>query len=112
MHGFPGQDKRGIIMVSARGEEDFLILSVCDNGAGADTEYLNGVLSGEYTVSDKGPMHSGYGIVNVDERLKLAFGPKSGLFYTENPDGEGITAEIRMEQKLSEGGGAGLWMRL
>ena len=65
-------------------------------GNGADAEFRNGVLSGEYKLQAKGKLGSGYGIRNVHNRLQLAYGRDSGLYYHETESGVGITAEIRI----------------
>ena len=43
--------------------------------------------------------NNAYGIINVDERLRLTFGDRSGLHYEENSSG-GVTAEIIVEEPL------------
>lgn len=65
----------GRIVVSAKRAGDMLILSVKDDGAGMPpekAEELNRMfISGKQTV--------GYGLFNVNQRLKYTFGPKYGL---------------------------------
>ena len=95
IHGFSGIDYPGKIEISADEDEKFFHIFVRDNGIGEDIEYINGVLSGEYINESKS--NSGYGIRNVNERIKLCFGSESGLAYIENQDESGITAVIQIE---------------
>ena len=101
VHGFRQKKSTGHIQISAREEGQCLRIQVRDDGTGADIEYLNGLLSGEYKATpDK---NTAYGIINVDERLRLTFGGRSGLHYEENPDG-GIVAEIIIQEPLDNEG--------
>ena len=97
VHGFRQKKSTGHIQISARAEGRYLHIWVCDDGTGADIEYLNGLLHGEYKTAPG--KSNAYGIINVDERLRLTFDGQSGLHYEENPSG-GVTAEIIVEEPL------------
>ncbi|MGI6175794.1 MAG: sensor histidine kinase [Christensenellales bacterium] len=99
IHGFVKGSRVGKIVISAEKKGQYLFLRIRDNGEGADVEYLNGILSGEYKSSPNQLLSSGYGILNVHERIKLAFGEQSALYYTENEGEAGITAVIRIHMK-------------
>ena len=96
VHGFRGLKEKGMITIKAYRENQFLHIIVTDDGKGTDTEYLNGLLSGEYRKTDTDGISSGYGITNVNERIRLAFGNESGLVYHEPEMGYGVEAEIRI----------------
>ena len=60
-----------------------------DNGNGMDEEQIEAVMSKER--SDR----SGIGIKNVNDRLKIYFGPAYGITIDSVPD-EGTCVKIRM----------------
>ncbi len=96
IHGFSSLDYPGRIEISANEDGKFFRIFVRDNGIGEDIEYINGILSGEYI--NESNSNSGYGIRNVNERIKLCFGSDSELSYIENRGQSGITAIIKIER--------------
>lgn len=82
------------ILISCEICSDCLLLRVSNTGSG-DPERINGYLSGENTLTPKG---GGFGIRNVNRRIKLRFGEEYGLFFSQwdtNPH-KGITAELHL----------------
>ena len=78
-HGIKHKEGGGSIVVSARQENGFAVLSVEDDGAGierAQLETMNDEL--ERAISRQ---TEGYGIFNVNERLHLYYGEGCGLHY-------------------------------
>lgn len=66
----------GSIWISGRIDDDFLYITVEDNGPGVTSEKLR-ILNEKLTqISSEG---SGYGLVNTHWRLKLRYGEKSGV---------------------------------
>lgn len=71
-HGLEMLETKGIIQISARQEENYLIISVTDNGIGFPP--------------DTDPLASGgYALVNINERLKLTYGENSRLTIKNAP---------------------------
>ncbi len=91
LHGFTGYEgSSGRIHISHEIQETFFILRVDDNGMGCNPEVLNAYLREENAVL----MNSdGMGIKNVHERLRLRFGPSSGLIYEHRTNG-GTSAKL------------------
>ena len=86
----------GSIRVSAFCETDDIIIQITDNGQGISPEQLNAVWKRDQS-------RSGIGIRNVDERLKLSFGPNYGLTLVSSM-GEGTTVSLRIPfQDLTTG---------
>lgn len=87
IHGIEPLDAHGIIKIIGKREKNHVVICIEDNGFGADIAGLNHML--------KEPIGKGaaYGIKNVNNRLKHAFGEKYGLYYKNNEDG-GVTAVI------------------
>ena len=91
-HGLKEKRESGVITVSARREEDALLLAVTDDGAGMSPQKaaeLNKMLQ-ENTPGDK----PGYGVFNVHARIRLSFGQAYGIRFTSVHGGP-TTFEIR-----------------
>jgi two-component system sensor histidine kinase YesM len=97
-HGFDGIDYKGLIEIKACKDHEYIHFQVTDNGKGADIDSLNKMLfdGGGEVVNDMG-----YGIRNVNERLKLYFGEDCGLYFEDSQYG-GITASIKVRAVLFE----------
>ncbi len=91
-HGIKQKRGEGHIKVEVSQRDQDLVLSVWDDGAGMPLEQcesLNRAL--QVDTSQKAYSH-GYGIFNVNDRIRLAYGPKYGLHYSLNESG-GVTVE-------------------
>ncbi|MDF2924311.1 MAG: sensor with domain [Paenibacillaceae bacterium] len=75
MHGFHGVPEAEI-HVSIRSEEDWLHVSIADNGRGLSPDW-----------SSKPRKRGGYGLRNVRERLEALFGDKFKLELNNRPEG-------------------------
>ncbi|MCL6591719.1 MAG: sensor histidine kinase [Firmicutes bacterium] len=92
-HGYKLQG--GAIRVSAfQDNGGAIVIQVTDNGQGMSPEKLQ-------TIWRQNPNRSGVGIRNVDERLKLSFGPDYGLTL-ESSKGEGTTVSLRIPLRYPE----------
>ena len=89
--------KEGNITINARREEGDIIITVADDGVGMTEEQILKIQSG--TVQSK--YGSGFGILNVDARLKGYYGPQYGLLY-HSKYGVGMSVDIRIPAKLPE----------
>ena len=69
-------------------DSSLITITITDNGIGMSPELAARLLSDSHA-------HSGYGIKNVDARIKLFFGPEYGLSYSSVP-GKGTTVSIRI----------------
>ncbi|WP_219838389.1 sensor histidine kinase [Paenibacillus sp. R14(2021)] len=84
-------DDAGInIIIKARVEEDTLILEVIDDGMGMRPETLERLRR-----EDTGDSASGYGIRNVDRRIKMTFGTDYGV-HIHSRFGIGTTVQLRV----------------
>lgn len=92
-HGIKERLDRGSIRIAARESEGFLLLSVADDGAGMDEARqaaLREILAGERPAAGA---VEGFGVYNVNERLRLSFGPEYGIKF-ESAAGRGTRVEI------------------
>ena len=91
LHGIQEkEDKTGKIEISARFENDRIVLRVHDDGVGIPEEYLRNLLN-----DDPINEEHGYGIKNINNRLKLYYGESCGLTYKSGP-GAGTLVEVRI----------------
>ena len=84
LHGFYNCSRSGSIEVHAHMEDDHLIITVEDDGAGMDKETLNALRSHLNDFSFSGKQQH-IGMKNVHQRLRLAYGPAYGLTITSSP---------------------------
>ncbi len=66
------------IEVKAEKKESQLLITVCNSSIDTEILKINKHLNGEINISRKG---SGLGIRNVNDRIKMRYGKKYGLFY-------------------------------
>ena len=91
LHGIQEkEDKNGTIEISGGFENDRIVLRVHDDGVGIPEEYLRNLLK-----DDSMNEEHGYGIKNINNRLKLYYGESCGLTYKSAP-GEGTLVEVRI----------------
>lgn len=85
-HGFDNIDSGGMIKITGGfdGEND-IVFKISDNGKGFDIENAN---NKEY---------SGYGIKNVNARIKMYCGRQYGITYVRNEEG-GVTTIVRIKK--------------
>ncbi|MCU6708407.1 sensor histidine kinase [Paenibacillus sp. J5C_2022] len=94
-HGF--EDGEGTIVLQLREEQDKLVLTLADTGAGMSEERRRTLLSSGMPRKGRG----GLGIGNVDQKFKLHFGPLYGLSI-DSVHGEGTTVTIIWPKKEVE----------
>lgn len=94
-HGINGLVDEGCINISVHSEGEDVVFVVEDNGMGMAPEQVEAILSKER--SD----HTGIGIKNVNDRLKIYFGAKYGIEIQSVPD-EGTRVTIRMPKVREE----------
>ena len=80
-HGleYEEEDGKGHIRIECRGEDEFIVFRVINNGGAIDLQQVAEVMRTPGT---------GYGIYNICERIELYYGSGSGLFPSITEDGE------------------------
>ena len=90
VHGLDGlRNRRGILEVTGQRDGDALVFRIRDNGPGMTREQF------EHSLSQSS---KGYGLKNVHDRLRIAYGPGYGLTMADTPD-RGTTIEFRVPVK-------------
>ena len=87
-HGIKNRRGKGRITIDGGAGEKGILLTVRDNGAGMSPEKLSQLQSGVYQDN-----HSGLGLRNVHQRIRLYCGEPYGLFFDSSPGG-GSTVSI------------------
>ena len=96
-HGIMKKEgKQGKISVRIEKAEETLIIEIKDDGTGMSQEKLNNILVPKKSSSES------YGVVNVNERLKLYYGENFGLSY-QSRQGFGTSVKIKINaEKINE----------
>jgi two-component system, sensor histidine kinase YesM len=97
LHGIMEKDdKKGHIEISGVVETDTVIITISDDGIGMPEEKVAGI-----TQKDTTSERSGYGIRNINERLKVCYGEEYGLFFRSIP-GAGTEVKIKVPAVKTE----------
>lgn len=115
VHGIGEKIGAGIVVLNGRIEKDSLVFEMIDDGIGFDDEALKNMLkqnlseyerigeemkySNSTNTSGRG---NGIGILNVDMRLKLLYGPEKGVMITSEK-GKGTKVVIKILAKNNFG---------
>ena len=91
-HGVKHRRGRGLVRVTGRMEDSWLILEVQDNGAGMTPERLMQVRDG---LCGDGGESAGYGLFNVNKRIQLYYNQPQGV-WIESQVGEGTTVTLKL----------------
>ena len=84
-------DGRGKLTITGKEDGDLIVLTVADNGVGMSDEQAARILTEE---------SKGYGVRNVNERIKLYYGEQYSL-QIESKIGQGTKASIRIPKRIS-----------
>ena len=96
-HGLDLLVEEGHIQVEVKPDGDDIVFRVIDDGVGMSPEQVQAIMN------QKPKDHTGIGIRNVNDRLKIYFGKQYGLRIESVPD-EGTCVEIRMPKVRQEDG--------
>jgi two-component system sensor histidine kinase YesM len=99
-HGIKNKATPGTVIITGTRTENGIELAVADDGIGMDAEALERMRQKIRTVpteedGDEDDTHSGLGLRNVDERIKLYFGQEYGLEF-ESIEDAGTTVRVRL----------------
>ena len=99
IHGIMGKKdvQAGLIKLKGRIVQENLFITVKDNGMG-----MTGKKAREIIEEGTSLKSHGYGVRNINQRIKLCYGPEYGLTYNSSP-GKGTLAIIKLP-KLKESG--------
>lgn len=89
LHGFGDMEEGGVLTIEAEAAGGDLVIRVRDNGKGMDETALDALRQGLYH-SKKDSQHKSIGLSNIQERIRLKYGPGYGLEIESTP-GMGTT---------------------
>ena len=89
-HGIKNRRGRGLIRITGEMDGEHILIRVSDNGAGMSEETLREMQKGVYH-----DHHSGLGLKNVHERIRLYCGEPFGLSFESTP-GVGTVVSVRL----------------
>lgn len=87
-HGLGPKDEKGHILVTGKKQDNYMLLEVIDDGIGFN-------ISEALTQNKNNNKFSGYGIKNVDERIKLEYGKDCGISI-QSIVGNGTCVKIKL----------------
>ncbi len=91
LHGiFEKEEERGTITIHGELNGRVITLQITDDGVGMSEEQVAGLLTGSLQ-----PKRSGYGLKNINERLRIHYGEAYGLSFESNP-GAGTTVIVKI----------------
>ena len=95
-HGLEAREDSGLVVVSSALEGEDLLLTVADDGAGMTPEVLRRVTADMQALQDGREKQSdSIGLANVNNRLRLNYGPGYGATIESTPD-MGTTITLRL----------------
>lgn len=100
-HGIEPTGRFGTITLDGQTDDRFLYLSIRDNGVGIPPDALKTLLTASAGHKSKGALN-GIGVGNVDQRLKLVYGPECGLAY-ESAVGEYTKVTVKILREVDAG---------
>ena len=98
-HGIKMLRARGKITVTGEIIDNIIYFHVIDNGVGMDEEALNSLREEIEMTGSK--QSTGFGLANVNKRIKLNYGNMYGL-HIQSKKGEGTDIEIKIPARLVE----------
>ena len=108
-HGIKEHRGGGLIVVEGHRKGDRLFFTVCDTGGGMDAERLSAVRRSlaegtEMPHGQEFPGHagSGFGLRNVDQRIRLYYSQARGLSIDSGPEGTTVSFDVPAERREEE----------
>ena len=90
-HGIKYKRAKGVIVVTGKLQGDTVVFQVQDNGVGMEKEELDNLCS--EIVKPCQDTGKGFGLANVNERIRMNFGPEFGM-KIESAPGSGTCVEV------------------
>jgi two-component system sensor histidine kinase YesM len=98
-HGLKEQTQMGKLLIKGYRSGNRIVIEVADDGVGMSEEKVKGLLLEGREASE----HSSFGLLNVDNRLKLTYGSPYGLQITSQL-GEGTVVWVNLPDEFKEEG--------
>jgi len=106
VHGIEEKIGGGKVTISAcrKTQSDDIVIEVCDDGVGMNEKTLEALSDSMYTGDVSSAKGTGFGIANVERRLRLSYRymPGKNCVEIESRDGEGTRVRITIPQARRE----------
>ncbi len=99
VHGLEGKKSGGTVTINISNQEEYLMISVADNGLGMSESRLNQLLISINDVNSKSKSH--IGMHNVQQRIKLFYGVKYGMSI-ESVEKQFTVITLRLPLKVDD----------
>lgn len=117
-HGIKNKRGKGMIRISGKIEDDVLLITISDNGAGMSQDIIERIsrrnqnITWQEMLGESGEREpfgepspikeqAGYGLYNVEQRIRLYFGPEYGTTIESQ---EGVGTDVTIRIPVYEGG--------
>ena len=97
VHGIRNKRGNGHVSIEGRQKEDKIVFYVSDDGRGMTTEEL-AKLKKRLKEDEEVTQESGFGVVNVNQRIHSYYGEEYGIFY-ESREGKGTKVTVVIPAK-------------
>ena len=97
VHGIRNKRGNGHVRIEGRQKEDKIVFYVSDDGRGMTTEDL-AKLKKRLKEDEEVTQESGFGVVNVNQRIHSYYGEEYGIFY-ESREGKGTKVTVVIPAK-------------
>lgn len=97
LYAFDEKEEKGLITISVREEEPYILITIRDNGKGFN------YLEMDQLRDEKRSKYSSIGLKNVQERITLYYGHDCGMTI-KSGNNQGTIVTIRIKDKLDKGG--------
>lgn len=108
IHGLEEEERIFLIRLRARRRDGDVILTVADNGRGIEKKRLEiiseAIRQGASSYPEDVPVRTGIGLLNIQSRISLTFGPHYGLTI-RNGEENGTVTEVSFPMKGSAANG-------
>ncbi|HUW65438.1 MAG TPA: PocR ligand-binding domain-containing protein [Spirochaetia bacterium] len=85
IHGLEPKEGTGHLLITARSGDGLAVIEVVDDGIGISPANISALRRGLRHPAGPEALERGIGLYNVDERLRLHFGPEFGLVLASRP---------------------------
>lgn len=93
IHGFKDKTNNCIIRINAKKIKEDILIEIWDNGIGIEHEAMNIIANSKSKENPKG-----YGIINVNRRIKLHFGDNYGIVYRKIEAGTCVVIKLPLSK--------------
>ncbi len=83
IHGLEGKRGMGLIDITVRAEDADIVIEVLDQGVGMTPEKIEQILNRQANAQNT---YSNVGLMNIDDRIKLLYGPQYGIRLESEPE--------------------------